>query len=114
MVHHWDGEKIKLRGSVMEISGYLIDVEKASNEVKKNGYKTVALQIPEGLKRSVWKIVEFLEKETKAKIIVLADPCFGACDLANYELKNFDDWISKIKDWKKSGVELGVFPEGKY
>jgi len=97
MVHHWDGEKIKLRGLVMEISGYSIDVEKASKEVIKNGYKTIALQIPEGLKRSVWKIVEFLENETQAKIIVLADPCFGACDLANYELKNFDvDFLIQI------------------
>jgi len=81
----------------MEISGYSIDIEKASKEVIKNGYKTVALQIPEGLKRSIWKIVEFLEKETKAKIIVIADPCFGACDLVNYELKNFDvDFVIHI------------------
>jgi 2-(3-amino-3-carboxypropyl)histidine synthase len=74
----------------MELSGYSIDVEKAAKVVLKNGYKTVALQIPEGLKRNVWKIVEFLEKETQAKIIVIADPCFGACDLVNYELKNLD------------------------
>jgi 2-(3-amino-3-carboxypropyl)histidine synthase len=74
----------------MELSGYSIDVEKAAKAVLENGYKTVALQIPEGLKRSVWKIVEFLEKETQAKIIVVADPCFGACDLVNYELKNLD------------------------
>ena len=62
----------------MELSGYSIDVEKAAKVVLKNGYKTVALQIPEGLKRNVWKIVEFLEKETQAKINVIADPCFGA------------------------------------
>lgn len=81
----------------MELSGYSIDVEKAAKVVLKNGYKTVALQIPEGLKRNVWKIVEFLEKETQAKIIVIADPCFGACDLVNYELKNLDvDFVIQI------------------
>ena len=81
----------------MEIPGHSIDIEKAAKTIKKDGYKTVALQIPEGLKRSVWKIVEFLEKETKAKIIVIADPCFGACDLVNYELKNFDvDFVIHI------------------
>ena len=81
----------------MELSGYSIDVEKAAKVVLKNGYKTVALQIPEGLKRNVWKIVEFLKKETQAKIIVIADPCFGACDLVNYELKNLDvDFVIQI------------------
>ena len=74
----------------MEFSGYSIDIETAAKTIKKEGYKTIALQIPEGLKRSVWNIVKFLEKETQAKIIVVADPCFGACDIANYELKNLD------------------------
>lgn len=90
----------------MEIPGHSIDIEKAAKTIKKDGYKTVALQIPEGLKRSVWKIVEFLEKETKAKIIVIADPCFGACDLVNYELKNFDvDFVIHIGHTSISDIE---------
>ena len=81
----------------MELSGYSIDIEKAAKVVLENGYKTVALQVPEGLKRSVWNVVEFLEKKTQAKIIVIADPCFGACDLVNYELKNLDvDFVIHI------------------
>jgi 2-(3-amino-3-carboxypropyl)histidine synthase len=74
----------------MEISGYYIDIEKAVKVVLKNRYRKVAIQIPEGLKRSIWNILEFIEKESKAKIIVVADPCFGACDFVNYELKNLD------------------------
>jgi 2-(3-amino-3-carboxypropyl)histidine synthase len=90
----------------MELSGYSIDVEKAAKVVLKNGYKTVALQIPEGLKRNVWKIVKFLEKETQAKIIVVADPCFGACDLVNYELKNLDvDFVIQIGHTSIPNVE---------
>ncbi|MCK5458358.1 MAG: diphthamide biosynthesis enzyme Dph2 [Thermoplasmatales archaeon] len=90
----------------MELSGYSIDVEKAAKVVLKNGYKTVALQIPEGLKRNVWKIVEFLEKETQTKIIVIADPCFGACDLVNYELKNLDvDFVIQIGHTSIPNVE---------
>ncbi len=81
----------------MEIPGYLIDIESAATVITENEYRTVALQIPEGLKQGIWNIVEFLEKETKAKIIVVADPCFGACDLANYELKNLDvDFVIQI------------------
>lgn len=74
----------------MELSGYSIDLDKVVQTITKEGYKTVAIQIPEGLKRSISKIVEFLEKETQAKIIVVADPCFGACDVVNYELKNLN------------------------
>lgn len=74
----------------MQISGYNIDLEKAVKIIKKKGYKTVVIQIPEGLKRNIFKIVESLKKETNATIMTSADPCFGACDIANNELKNLD------------------------
>jgi len=72
----------------MEISGYSIEIEKAVETIKKEGYKIVALQLPEGLKSYASKIVEIIENDTDATVIVSADPCFGACDIANYELKN--------------------------
>jgi len=72
----------------MKISGYSIEVETAVNAIKKNGYKIVALQIPEGLKMDAFTIVDYIEKETNAKVIVSADPCFGACDIVDDELKN--------------------------
>jgi len=72
----------------MKISGYLIDLEQAVRTIKKKGYETIALQIPEGLKSSASRIIDSLKKEIKCEIIVIADPCFGACDIANYELKN--------------------------
>ena len=75
---------------MMDISGYSIDIEDAMEIIKGKGYKTVAVQIPEGLKIHAFKLVDFLEKEIQANIIISADPCFGACDVANYELKNLD------------------------
>jgi len=72
----------------MKISGYDIDIDTAVNTVKKNGYKTVAIQVPEGLKMDALTIVDYLEKETGANILVSADPCFGACDIVDNELKN--------------------------
>lgn len=74
----------------MEISGYLIDIENAADIIKKQGYKTIAIQIPEGLKRGIFPLIEFMKKETDARVLVSADPCFGACDVVNYELKNLD------------------------
>ncbi len=74
----------------MDIPGYSIDLEKIVKIIKKEKYKRAALQLPEGLKAYASRIVEFLENKTKATIIVSADPCFGACDIANNELKNLD------------------------
>jgi 2-(3-amino-3-carboxypropyl)histidine synthase len=74
----------------LKTSGYNIDLESAAETINKNNYKQVVLQIPEGLKNHALKFVEFLEKETRANFIISADPCFGACDLVNYEYKNLD------------------------
>ncbi|MBN1280752.1 MAG: diphthamide biosynthesis enzyme Dph2 [Candidatus Thermoplasmatota archaeon] len=74
----------------MEIAGYRLDIEAAVATVKQQGYKTVAVQVPEGLKHSIVPLVEYLEKQTGARILLSADPCFGACDVVNYELRNMD------------------------
>ncbi len=74
----------------MEISGYIIDIESAVQSITQNHYRTIAVQIPEGLKRSVFPLVEYIKNETNATVLVSANPCFGACDVVNYELKNLD------------------------
>ncbi len=74
----------------MEISGYIVDVESAVQIITQKHYKTIAIQVPEGLKRSIFPLVDFIKKETGATILVSADPCYGACDVVNYELKNMD------------------------
>lgn len=74
----------------MEISGYIIDIESVVNLIIQKNYKTIAVQVPEGLKRSIFPLVDFIKKETGATVLVSANPCFGACDVVNYELKNMD------------------------
>jgi len=74
----------------MEISGYIVDIESAVQVIQEKHYKTIAVQIPEGLKRSIFALVDFIKKETEVTVLVSADPCFGACDVVNYELKNLD------------------------
>ena len=44
------------------------------------GKLRIALQVPEGLKTKALEIAELLEKENY-EIVILADPCYGACDL---------------------------------
>jgi 2-(3-amino-3-carboxypropyl)histidine synthase len=90
----------------MELSGYSINIEDAVAAIKTQGYKTIAVQIPEGLKRGIFPLVEHLEKETGALILVSADPCYGACDVVNYELKNMDvDFVIHIGHLEIPNVE---------
>ncbi len=72
----------------MEIEGYIIDFEDAFDKIKKNKWKTIAIQIPEGLKGRIKSIAQYVENESNVKAIVVADPCFGACDLIGNKLNN--------------------------
>lgn len=74
----------------MKIQNYNIDLKKATDLINKNNYKTVALQLPEGLKRNVAEIAGFIKDNTKSDVIVLADPCFGACDVFDSKLDNLN------------------------
>jgi 2-(3-amino-3-carboxypropyl)histidine synthase len=78
----------KDRVNSLEIKGYNIDLESAVKKINKNDYKKVVLQVPEGLKLQFKELIEYLEKNTRANIIVSGDPCFGACDIPSF--KNID------------------------
>lgn len=49
--------------------------------IRNGGYASVALQLPEGLKIRATEITDFLIEQTGSDIIVLGDPCYGACDI---------------------------------
>jgi 2-(3-amino-3-carboxypropyl)histidine synthase len=65
---------------------YKIDFKPVIEKINKKNIKIIALQIPEGLKHYSYTIVEHLKKNINSEIIVVADPCFGACDIADNEL----------------------------
>lgn len=49
--------------------------------------KRVLLQLPEGLKQYGLELAQLIENNTEAQVIISADPCYGACDLALDEAK---------------------------
>ncbi|MDO8537866.1 MAG: diphthamide biosynthesis enzyme Dph2 [archaeon] len=59
-------------------------------EIQKIQPKTIVMQFPEGIKVYTTEIVQEIEQKTGAKVIALMDPCFGACDLAEDEVKKFN------------------------
>jgi len=52
--------------------------------------KLVALQFPEGLVTHVQEVIDELQRRTGASFVVLADPCFGACDV-NLSYREYAD-----------------------
>ncbi len=55
--------------------------------IKSKGYKKVGIQVPEGLKEKAIELAEVIESKTNALVFVSSDPCYGACDLADKEMK---------------------------
>ena len=95
----------------MEFAGYNLDLEEVIQEIVKNRYQRVVVQIPEGLKHTVFPLVDYLEQNTSATIIVVADPCFGACDLINNKLLGLNvDAIIHIAHTPIPNLEPGSIP----
>jgi 2-(3-amino-3-carboxypropyl)histidine synthase len=46
------------------------------------GARTVAVQLPEGLKVHAQSIARDVRERTGADVLILGDPCYGACDYA--------------------------------
>ncbi len=95
----------------MKLAGYEIDLEQVINRIMENNCRSLLLQVPEGLKTHVSEFVEFLENKTYVSVIIFADPCFGACDLFNYDLKNLEiDLIVQIGHTPIPDIEKSLIP----
>jgi len=60
---------------------YDVDLASAISEIKRLKARIVALQVPEGLKKRAYQFAEDIETKAGAEVIVVAEPCFGACDV---------------------------------
>jgi len=72
----------------MKIADYTLEFKDVIQEILQKKYSNIALQIPEGLKRNALTIIKYLEEKTGASFIICADPCYGACDIVDYKLKD--------------------------
>ncbi len=58
-----------------------IDLTSAISEIKRLRARIVALQVPEGLKKRAYQIAEDIENKAGVEVLVVAEPCYGACDV---------------------------------
>ncbi len=66
-----------------------LEEERLKREIKKLAAKRVLIQMPEGLKPEALHLAKLLEK-TCTWVIISADPCYGACDVATDDADNLD------------------------
>ena len=60
---------------------YDLELNNVVQKIKTEKAKTVCIQLPDGLKPQAGKIQEVIEKDTKAKVLIWAGSCYGACDV---------------------------------
>ncbi len=60
---------------------YDLELERAIAHIKGKKAKLVCIQLPDGLKQYAQEIVDTLEKNTGAQIIIWLGECYGACDI---------------------------------
>jgi len=66
---------------------YDFGLNRVAEDILRMKAANVALQLPEGLKPYALSIAKELEAKTGSRIFILADPCYGGCDVAIDEAK---------------------------
>lgn len=64
-----------------------LKIEKIIDVIKKNNFKKILLQFPEGLKAKAIEIADIIEKKTKAKVFIWLNSCYGSCDIPVVNIK---------------------------
>ncbi|MEK6856493.1 MAG: diphthamide biosynthesis enzyme Dph2 [Nanoarchaeota archaeon] len=66
---------------------YDFEEQRIVDEIKKRKAERVLLQLPEGLKKEAFEIVETIKKNCKTNVIVSGSGSWGGCDLAVEEAR---------------------------
>jgi 2-(3-amino-3-carboxypropyl)histidine synthase len=66
---------------------YDFEMDRIFRRIEENKAKLVGIQLPDGLKKRALDIASQIEEKTDAKVVIFADPCYGACDTKDAEAK---------------------------
>lgn len=73
------------------MSNYQLQIEEIIEKIKEIDAHIVGLQFPEGLKIRATMVAKQIEDETGAIAVISGDPCFGACDVSDVDMKGMVD-----------------------
>ena len=75
----------KMPPKPIDSAGYDFEMERIYCEISNNKAGIIGLQFPDGLKQYAIDIAGAIEKKTGARVIIFAQPAYGACDLREGE-----------------------------
>lgn len=61
---------------------YNLEEKTLVREVVDRHARRILIQLPDGLKGEGFRLARFLENKANVEVVVSADPCYGACDVA--------------------------------
>ena len=71
----------------MDLNRHDFELDSLIESIKSNDNRLIALQVPEGLKMQALEMMDSIEENTGAKVVLAADPCYGACDLVHNKMQ---------------------------
>ncbi len=71
----------------MDLDRHDFRLDELVERILENDNRLVALQVPEGLKIQALEMMDSIEDSSGARVILAADPCYGACDLVHDKMK---------------------------
>ena len=74
-------------GTTMDLDRHDFQLTELMERIQANDNRLIALQVPEGLKMQALEMMDSIETETSAKVILAADPCYGACGLVHDKMQ---------------------------
>ena len=70
----------------MDLDRHDFELDELMERIRSNDNRLIALQVPEGLKMQALEMMDTIETETSAQVVLAADPCYGACDLVQFKV----------------------------
>mgnify|MGYP003322897489 CR=1 FL=1 len=70
------GGRAPLTGTTMDLDRHDFQLDQLMERIQANDNRLIALQIPEGLKMQALEMMDTIETETSAKVVLAADPCY--------------------------------------
>ena len=71
----------------MDLDKHDFELDELVARIKENDNRLIALQVPEGLKMQALEMMDEIETASSAKVVLAADPCYGACDLVHNKMQ---------------------------
>ncbi len=92
----------------MDLERHNFELDDLINRIKENDHRLVALQVPEGLKMQALDMMDQIETETSARVVLSADPCYGACDLVHDKMQNIGAELVAHMGHSQMNIDSGM------